>query len=548
MGKVSSARKSVKAATKVEPKVELPKELEVVYPNLIFTEYSVNSEQGPLTPEDIEDMFGWETEPKYVERMMEKYPNTKPSDHFFYEDYHCINTNKEKVRCHNNAGNRPFDMDWCEDLIRMILRGEWAGPLTIPGETINGETFRMSKYGRVLSGQHQGTALVLANERLQQSRDVNHRPHYDPNDPDSELYPFWRDHDYCVIETLVVTGLSEDERVLRTIDYVKERTLADVLYTMELYRKNNPPERKEMTRMLAAAIDLLWTRTCAQGYRTHPEMVAFLNRHETLLDCVEHLFLENKPIVVDKKRREGESEDEHKIRLAMEAVQGGRRISKLHLSPGQCAALCYLMGTSATSESDSETYRGDGRTPPTEKLVDFSMMERAKLFWTKLAGDKEFVPVRVKLNSLITSEADSTHNLGLGGRWEEKLAVLAKAWGIFKDHYDDPFPYEVDPVTNVIDSDDLKPNGGLWLYYSKLGSDSKPLPPGMVQLIDIADFKGIDVPKEGSKSQSKREAPSAKPTPEEIEEQKERINEDKDKKEQAKKEAPKKPVRRIVRK
>ncbi len=526
-------------------------ERKIVYPKLEMVEYSSTSEQGPVTPADMKVILGWETEPQYQARMMLKYPDTKATDYLFYDDFHCIDRYKRKVRCNNNAGNRPFDMEWCEDLIRMTLRGEYAGPLTFPGETVNGETIRISRYGDTLSGQHQGTGLILADEDLQRSRDKELRPFYDPNDSTTELYPFWAGHEHCVIETIIITGLSNDERILRTIDYVKPRSVADMLFTMELYRNNTPVERKEMTRMLAAAIELLMTRTDYKGYRTHPEIIGFLERHRTLLDCVQHLFLENKPVSIgSKKKLDGESDQAHTIRLALQASQGGRRISKLHLSAGQCAAICFLQGCSATDQEGIDNYRGvtsEGLVPPNEKSLDFSMMDKAKEFWTKLAGDRGFVPVRTKLNALIlTDPKDEDKEDGLGGRWEEKMAVIAKAWRIFKDHPDEEdnptFPYEIDPETNKVISDDLEPGGELFLTYSDKDSDGKPMPEGKIRLIDIAEFFGIDCAKEGSKKQAKKvpPVPTKDPTPEEIYAQGERMRHEKIAKEDEKKESKRK--------
>lgn len=431
--------------------------LPVVYAKLKALEYSIDAPHGPLTSDDIDALMEWETEEDYQRRMVAE-KGGELSYYLYGDAYHCEDEYGKKVRCHNNAGNRSFDEEWCKYLIDMILRGQWAGPLMLPGETINGETIRISRYGRVLSGQHQMTACKLANQRLQKLR-AKSREEAD------QKYPAWASHEQVVIETLVVLGLSEDERVLRTIDYVKPRTVADMLYTMELYRGNSQVERKEMTRMLSAAIDVLWQRTATKGYKTHPEVVGFLERHKRLLKCVEHLFELNKP-----------------------HVEHGRRISKHRLSAGQCSALCYLMG-SAGPKTNGDEYRNS--FPPSERDLDWSLWEKAKDFWELFAKDESFEPVRRALGRLVDSTPGNEDNLGLGGRVGEKLAVISRAWSRWKDHPDeagDPF-----------DEGDLAEGELLSLSYTNLDEDGDPLPDGKVVLIDTADFFGIDCPKDVAK-------------------------------------------------
>ena len=428
-------------------------------------------------------MLGWETEKEYQARMVAEKPDSKPEHWLFGDVFHCLDTDRQKVRCWNNANNRPFDMLWCEDLIHTILHGQWAGPLMVPGETINGETVRVSRHARVLSGQHQGTALVLADEWLQKSRAKS------GNEADPK-WPAWAGHEHPVIETIVITGLSEDERILRTIDYVKPRTTADMLYTMELFRQNTPTERKDMTRMLASAIDLLWARTDTKGYKTHPEVVGFLERHRRLLKCVEHIFIEN----------------------SVKGADGGRKISKLRISAGHASALCYLMacGSEKTTEYSDE-YRNE--SPPSEKNLDWTYWDRAQDFWTCLAGARDFIPVRRALGQLVDSSPGNEDNQGLGGRTPEKLAILAKAWERYKDH-----PASGGPA---FDDSDLGQDGCLCLSYSDLDDKGNALPDGQIKLLDVADFYGIDCPDTGSASKTKESRQSAPmpppPTPEEIE-------------------------------
>lgn len=475
-----------------EPSAPTCIDLPVVYDRVEIAEYSSTSEYGPLTVEATKIMLGWETEKEWQQRLV-RTKGGKPEHYLFGEigplredngrlqPIHCLNTDKVKVVCWANANNRPFDMTWCDDLINMILCGQWAGPLMIPGETINGETVRISRYGRVLSGQHQGTALVLADELLQKSRAV-------PGNAVSPKFPAWNGHEHPVLETIVVTGLSEDERVLRTIDYVKPRTTADMLYTMELFRQNTSAERKEMTRMLASAIDLLWVRTDTKGYKTHPEVVGFLERHKRLLKCVEHLFVEN----------------------SAKGADGGRKISKLRVSAGQASALCYLMGCGSEKTTEySDEYRNE--SPPSEKNLDWSYWDRAQKFWVRLAGARDFTPVRRALGLLTDSTPDSGDNQGLGGRGPEKMAILAKAWGRYKDHSDGG------GVITTFDDDDLAPDGALCLTYTTTDSKGDPLPNGKIDLVDVADFFGIDCPKHAAADPFRGKPDPPAPSREDIE-------------------------------
>jgi hypothetical protein len=425
--------------------------------------------------------------------MVKENPNSKPEHWLFGDVYHCKDAFGNKVRANYNANNRSFDDTWCEDLEHTLLSGQWAGPLTIPGETVNGETIRISRYGRVLSGQHQLTAVWRADQKLQKLRAAGA----------VDKYPFWKDKvpfplPGVVLETLVVVGLSEDPRVLMTIDYCKPRTLADVFYTSPLFRTKSGSERKELSRMLSAATDLLWTRTDTKGYKTHPEAVAFVERHKRLLKCVEHIFAENDP--------------------------AGRHISKLGLSPGQCAAMYYLMACSG-DETDGDAYRNG--FPPSETVtdaegkhvLDWSLWDKARDFWVEFAGSQEFLPVRTALTMLMVSTPDSEENQGMGGKAPEKLAIISKAWERYKDH-----PSNAGPA---FDAEDLVDGGILDLAYSNTGPPDKDgfthiLPDGRITLIDLADFGGIDCPEAvalGQRSRTDRTASPSPPTPtkEEIE-------------------------------
>lgn len=450
-----------------------PPDLPVLYDRLEILEFSTAVDRGPITVQDIKDMLGWETESEFKVRKVREDPTSKP-DHWLYgDDYHTTDLYGEKVRCVYNANNRPFDREWCDAIVEMILAGQWAGPFTVPGETVNGETIRISRYGRVLSGQHQGTALILASQKLAKAREDK------VDSPTAPKYPVWRTKGEPFLETIVVRGLSEDSRVLMTVDYTKPRSTADVLYTSETFRTSPPVRRKELCRILAGAADTLWSRTDTKGYKTHPEVVAFIDRHSRLLDCVLHLFKCNG-----------------------DGVASGRVLSKLRLNPGQCAALMYLMGSSGPA-TDGDVYRNENPAP-SERYLDWSLFDKATQFWDGLATSREFMPVRTALAALFDSAPDKDDNFGLGGRGPEKLALIQRAWIRFRDHVG---------RGPVFTEDDRKPGALLDLVdlYTDKDENGRDLAEGEIRFTPCDDFGGVDAPDRNTQSRSAHQPPDPPP-------------------------------------
>ncbi len=468
--------------------------LPIIYPKMQVDEFSTTSAKGPLDVAWMKKAMYWETESEFKARRAAE-TGTKPEAWVFGEGVvqppekgggiqpvHCKDVAGNRVVCWNNAHNRPFDESWCEDLVHTILFGQWAGPHTMPGETVNGETIRISRCGQVLSGQHSMTAAILADEYLQKARADMGREEAD------KKYPAWAGQDHVFIESIVVRGMSDDPRVMMTVDYVRPRTTADVFYTREVFKSKSPPERKDLCRMLATGTEMLWTRTDAKGYRTHPEIVAFQERHGKLIDCVAHIFEENR-------------------------ASAKLRLSRLKVSPGTCSALMYLMGCAAVSPEDSDEYRN--MEPPVEKGLDWSLWEKAEEFWTLLNSGKDFEHVRTALAALTDSTPGSEANQGLGGRGPEKTAILARAWERWKDHPDGAgAPFE---------KTDLAPDGCLCLSYTDLDAKGNKLPDGAIALLDTADFLGIDCPEVAAKPRGGARAARngtpepPPPTPEELE-------------------------------
>ena len=312
-------------------------------------------------------LMGWESEDEYAERTQSK-PEWGTS--FLLKD-----EDGKKIRCWNNNVNRPFKESHSRALAQDILNRNWE---------LNLENIIISRTGKVTSGQHRLIGLILA---YQMWCGVNkHRWEEKwPTEP--------------VIESLIAFGGSDDPRVLRTIDNVMPRSLGDVFYTSELFAELQSVEKRECSRMLDGAVNFLWKRTGADKqagnkYQTHSSSVDFMGRHPKLLECVKIIFNENKE----------------------------RKISVLRLSPGQSAAVLYMMGACAT---DGDLYYN--ADPPSEKEIDWEHWEKALEFWKRLGDneDETLKAVATTLGSLVDEDT------GAGGRLIEKMVVLAKGWNKF---------------------------------------------------------------------------------------------------------------------
>lgn len=334
-----------------------PVERPILYPEVKIAIYCEGSQLGKLDVATAKKLLGWETEEEYCERTGDA-PGSKT-----FGDPLLTDEDGKKIQCWHNLGNRPFGESWCRQLAQDILTGNWR---------FNLETIIVSKTGKVTSGQHRLVGLVLADQLWKTAQEK-----YEETCPQEPA-----------IECLIAFGGSEEAEVLRTIDNVKPRTLADVFYTSGIFKPNQPStERKELARMLDFAVDLLWKRTGADEtsgtkFQTHSASVDFLDRHPKLLKCVLHLFGENKE----------------------------RAISALKLSPGKCSTLMYLM---AAYKTDGDVYRNS--QPPSEKKIDFETWAKAEELWTSISGRSK-------------STGDLREAIAHCERDILKQAVLAKAW------------------------------------------------------------------------------------------------------------------------
>lgn len=357
-----------------------------------------------ITPALARQILGWEDEDAYAARLMKANPKLKPEQCKFRDPddkagwadpkiaavpaWDMLDLNGKPIKLWNNCRNRPFDAEHSAMLRQVILNKGWAGPSGC-GDTLNGEPVIVGATGIVISGQHTLYAVATA----EQEWTINHE-HWSALWPDGPPQ----------IEKLVVCGVAETQNILKTLDNIRPRRAADTFATSDLYCDLPPKGKQECSRMLEAALKMLWKRLgCAddkyEHYQTIDASYNLLARHPRLNDVID------------------------KVGGAIKAifdVNADRQLSKLKLSAGQCAAAMYLMGVSG---SDFDGYYNAEKRD--ESVLDFSRWEKAEEFFTLLAAGEDFDVVRKALGDLFVPGES------IGGRVIEKLAVLAKAWQAF---------------------------------------------------------------------------------------------------------------------
>ena len=357
----TNPRKAKAAAPKTPKPLPMPAaSTTVVHPEVVV---ELRDAANPITVEMAKHLLGWVEE----EPQTDSSPGTKFGDAYLLTD-----EAGHKVRCLNNTRNRPFEEGWSKKLAQDILNRHWM---------FNGEAIIIGKSGQVLSGQHRLIALVLAYQKWASDEQKYHWQEKWETEP--------------VMHSVLVYGVDESSATTRTLDNVKPRSFADVLFTESgFFGKAKPNDRKVLARMVDYAIKLLWHRTGekADAYspqRTHSEGLEYLERHKKILPAVNHIFEENQEQAIAK-----------------------------YISPGTAAGAMYLM---AACNTDGDVYRNaDTRS---ERKIDLGTYEKAEEFWMLLGnGGPEFKALRSALRPVTeTGEA-----IVMGQ--EEKLAVLAKAW------------------------------------------------------------------------------------------------------------------------
>lgn len=341
------------------PKVQQVAE-EIKYPDFDIIKHLIKEGNG-LKAEDAIRLIGFETEPE----------GEKWDDNFFGMDI-----NGKRFRVKYNTRNREWTRAWSLHLMQDMLKKNWHGD--------NGETWIFGKSGRALSCQHRLLALIFAEqERL---------------NPKHAAY--WKEYwDGPVeIDAVLMVGVSEDQATVNTLDNVKPRTFADVLFSDPSRFKNlKGSQRTKAVKAAEFAIRFLWTRTgrkgdAYSGKLTHSEAANFLNSHPHVIKSVDH--------------------------IVTEASAPGSVLTKY--SPlGSAAGLLYLMGCSNTDGSHYHNLRRQGEV--TEKGMDWSLWERACTFWTVISKGQA-ASIREAVAAISDGEDPTT---------DEKLIVILRAWAIY---------------------------------------------------------------------------------------------------------------------
>lgn len=313
-----------------------------------------------LRVDQAKKLLGWE----------EETPEEK-----FGSDYLLRDMNKRKVRCAKNSGNREFNQRWAETIAQDVLNLRWR---------FNFETVVIGAHDNVLSGQHRLIGLVLASQMWAAAPEGTPWRVNWPGEP--------------TLEVAVGFGVDEGPETTRTLDNVRPRTLADVLFCDGgFYPGAAPGDRGGLCRATDYAVRLLWSRgrgradAYAPGRRTHSEAIDFLTRHRRLTEAVKHLYEEN----------------------------GSGKIAP-YVSPGTAAGFMYLM---ATCRTDPAEYRAAGAEAH-EGLLDWTEWDRAESFWAEFGTGRGLAPLREALKPEVEGVMTSLPQI-------DAYATIIRAWHLY---------------------------------------------------------------------------------------------------------------------
>lgn len=386
----------------------------VIYPAVKVIVYSGDGAQKTevvdrpaITAKKMKEILKWESEPEYVTRQQKIDPTFNGGlpdvgKQVKYTDQETGVTHTatvllkdeegHKVVCWNVVGNRPFDKARCDKYVQDMANRQWAGPTTLPGETFNGETFLVSRTGKVESGQKRGVALVLLWQKWRKQLELG-----------GTLTRLWPPEQYPegpVIDIPIFVGISESPKVIRTIDEVQPRSIADTVFTSPIFEELTYEKKLEASKAMGTAAPLLWNRvggrttSTLHQLLTHSEATDFIDRHPRLRRCVLHII----------KCDSGE----------------GKSIRYARLGLGECAAIMYLM---AHGDSDINAYRNADPSPK-ESVLTCSLMAKAEAFW------KEF-GAREGSGAIVSEAVAAVVDKDAGSIKDRKYAILAKAWSVY---------------------------------------------------------------------------------------------------------------------
>ncbi len=388
-------------------------ERKVIFTTVEVANYSAGTELGPVTPALARDWLGWEDEEQYKEALKQGKTKLEPL---------LADRKGRQIRCRHNVTNRPLYLDLVRAYMQTVLNKQWAGPSGCGG-TVNGENLIIGETGLILDAQHRLIALVLCEQ--ERTGDVS-----GPSQA-AHWAKFWPTE--CVIDSLVVTGISESDKVVNTMNTGKPRSLSDALYRSEYLSKYKTSKvREQLASMCDYSIRLLWDRTWASKEawaprRTHAEALDFLARHEKhLLKYVDVIYQLDREV----KKKE-------------EITQAGGRISRF-LHAGLMPAVTFMMASSTSKGGNpvvgEQTDYRDKEGVTSEKKLKWDNEERAEQFLRALA-DSTGLPgdPLAALWKLRRPEPDdkegspifSTGSVrGIGTR-SERMQILSIAWKEF---------------------------------------------------------------------------------------------------------------------
>lgn len=324
---------------------------------IIYEEFSLINASGKeaFDYEKAVDVIGWQTADL---ENGEKFENP------------IFRLNNVDVICSNNVCNRPFNLSLAKCYKADILNKSWE---------LNGQPIILSKYGNVLSGQHRIIALILAVLDWRE---------------DKSKYPKWKEEP--TIDTAIAVGISEERKVVNTIDTGKSRSLADAIIASGVVGRGSASStsaRKVAKGIQYAVIFILEStgvkETSFSRKPSHSFCLDFLDSHPRIVEAVELVL----------------------------ACEGDGNLSGKGINPYRSCGLFYLM---AASKSDRSEYIQN----PSEKNIDFSSWNKAESFFDALSmADKSVLPV---FNQLASIEDDE-------GNIDEKEATLKLAWHCFSE-------------------------------------------------------------------------------------------------------------------
>ncbi len=361
-----SQKKEASSATKQKSRTKKPNDVQVkdarkiVYDVLDVFIYEKDHEQseGPLTVALAKQYLGWTEETENIK---------------FKNDYMFKDRNGNKIRCHNNVTNRPFDPKLAEDWMYEILRKKWR---------MNGETIIIDKKALIHNGQHRLVGLIWAEQERLKNTDKWKR--------------YWKEP--CYLVTVMVVGVEHDDQTINTIDTGKKRTMADVIYRSPFFEDLVSRDRKKAAKVCEFCVKTLWWRTGAKERSftpklPHSESLEFIENHKNILECVKFIWEEN---------------------------SGKERRIEKYISMGMASALLYMMGACKT---DMKYHDEDA----TEQNVDWSTWDKAQEFFIQFAGGEEFKVLR----DYLTQEAARWREVGPAIARNVAFGSIIKSWNLF---------------------------------------------------------------------------------------------------------------------